>query len=168
MKQSKIKSVVNILLVAVFMVPIAQALPEDSSLPIQITADSGGYDQQINEGFYDSNVIMIQGTLEIHADHAKFVMVNDELDNVIATGKQIKIKYLPEKDKPWIFGEGEVLEYFPKKNLLVLKQNARLTQDTDIVEASTIEYNTLDKKVKALSDNNSSDRVFFEIKPKGK
>lgn len=168
MKRSKIKTVINIFLASVLIMPIAQALPEDSNLPIQITADSGGYDQQINEGFYDTNVVMVQGTLEIQADHAKFKMINEELDNVIATGKKIKIKYLPEEDKPWVYGEGEILEYFPQKNLLVLKKNARLTQGTDIVEANVIEYNTLDKKVKALSDKNSSDRVFFEIKPKGK
>lgn len=167
MKPSKMKVTLSSLF-AMALFSVAHALPEDSSLPIQITADTGGYDQQINEGFYDSNVVMVQGTLEIQADHAKFTMVNDELDKVIANGKLIKIKYLPEKDKPWVFGEGEILEYFPKKNLLVLKKNAKLTQDTDIVEANVIEYDTLNKKVKALSGNNKSDRVFFEIKPKGK
>lgn len=167
MKPSKMTAAINALLV-IALFSVAHALPEDSSLPIQITADTGGYDQKINEGFYESNVIMVQGTLEIHADYAKFTMVDDELDKVIANGKLIKIKYLPEKDKPWVFGEGEILEYFPKKNLLILKQNAKLTQDTDIVEANVIEYNTLDKKVKALSTGNKADRVFFEIKPKGK
>lgn len=167
MKPSKMKTAISSLFVMALF-SVANALPEDSSLPIQITADTGGYDQAINEGFYDSNVIMVQGTLEIKADHAKFSMVDDELEKVIATGNLIKIKYLPEKDKPWIFGEGEVLEYFPKKNLLVLKKRAKLVQDTDIVEANVIEYDTLNKKVKALSGNNKSDRVFFEIKPKGK
>ena len=167
MKPSKMKIALSSLL-AITLFSSAYALPEDSSLPIQITADTGGYDQKINEGFYDSNVIMTQGTLEIKADHAKFTMVNDELDQVIATGKLIKIKYLPEKNKPWVLGEGEILEYFPKKNLLVLKKNAKLVQETDIVEANVIEYDTLNKKIKASGGNNKSDRVFFEIKPKGK
>lgn len=167
MRRLKMKTVVSALWVTMLF-SMAQALPEDSSLPIQITADNGGYDHQINEGFYEKNVVMVQGTLEIKADHAKFTMVDDELDLVIANGKLIKIKYLPEKDKAWVFGEGEILEYYPKKNLLILKKNAKLVQDTDIVEANVIEYNTLDKKVKALSGGNKSDRVFFEIKPKGK
>ena len=107
MKPSKMKITLSSLL-AITLFSSAYALPEDSSLPIQITADTGGYDQKINEGFYDSNVIMTQGTLEIKADHAKFTMVNDELDQVIATGKLIKIKYLPEKNKPWVLGEGEI------------------------------------------------------------
>lgn len=167
MKPSKMKvTLSSLLMMALFSV--ADALPEDASLPIQITADTGGYDQQINEGFYDSNVTMTQGTLEIKADHAKFTMVEGELDKVIANGQLIKIKYLPEKDKPWVFGEGEILEYFPNKNLLILKKSAKLTQDTDIVEANVIEYDTLNKKVKALSGGKQSDRVFFEIKPKGK
>ncbi|GAA5093594.1 lipopolysaccharide transport periplasmic protein LptA [Wohlfahrtiimonas larvae] len=167
MKPSKMKTTLSLLL-AITLFSTAHALPEDSSLPIQITADTGGYDQKLNEGFYDSNVVMVQGTLEIRADHAIFTMVDDELDKVVANGKLIKIKYLPEQDKPWVFGEGEILEYFPKKNLLILKQKAKLTQDTDIVEANAIEYDTLNKKVKALSGKDKSDRVFFEIKPKGK
>lgn len=167
MKPLKMKTATSLLLISM-MFSIANALPEDSSEPIQITADTGGYDHQINEGFYETNVVMVQGTLEIHADYAKFTMVDEELDHVIANGNLIKIKYLPEENKPWVFGEGEILEYFPKKNLLLLKKNAKLMQDTDIVEANVIEYNTIEKKVKALSGDNKSDRVFFEIKPKGK
>lgn len=166
MKQLKMKRVISGLLMAT-MLSLVHALPEDSSMPIQITSDTGGYDHQINEGFYDNNVIMKQGTLEIKADHAQFKMLDDELDYVIARGKLIKVKYLPEKDKPWVYGEGEILEYFPKKNLLVLKVNAKLTQQDDMVEANRIEFNTLTKKVQALSDK-KTDRVFFEIKPKGK
>lgn len=164
---NKIINIYTAVSIALLM-SVANALPEDSALPIQITADMGGYDQQLNEGFYDKNVVMTQGTLEIRADNAKFSMVDNELEQVIANGQLIKIKYLPEKDKPWVYGQGEILEYFPKKNLLILKKNAKLTQDTDIVEANVIEYNTLEKKVRALSDANKSDRVFFEIKPKGK
>ncbi|OYQ72741.1 lipopolysaccharide transport periplasmic protein LptA [Wohlfahrtiimonas sp. G9077] len=166
MKPFKMKTLSS-LLVAFGLFTMAHALPEDSAEPIKITSDTGGYDHQINEGFYDGNVVMVQGTLEIHADHAQFKMVNDELEEVIAKGNLIKIKYLPEADKPWVFGEGERLEYYPKKNLLVLSQRAKLTQEDDVVEAHRIEYDTINKKVKALS-NQKSDRVFFEIKPKGK
>lgn len=166
MKRFEMKIVINILLV-LSLCSLSYSLPEDSDLPIQITSDSGGYDHQINEGFYENNVVMTQGTLEIKADYAKFIMVDDELDYVIANGKLLKIKYLPEEDKPWIFGEGEILEYFPKKNLLILKSKAKIEQGTDIVEASRLEYNTVEQKVKALSAS-KSDRVFFEVKPKGK
>lgn len=166
MKRLKMKIVTNALLV-LSVCTLAYSLPEDSQLPIQITSDTGGYDHQIGEGFYENNVVMTQGTLEIKSDHAKFTMKDDELDYVIATGKLIKIKYLPDKEKPWIFGEGEILEYFPKKNLLVLKNKAKIEQGEDIVEASRLEYNTVEQKVKALSGS-KTDRVFFEIKPKGK
>ena len=166
MKQFMMKIIINTLLV-VSLCSLSYSLPEDSNLPIQITSDSGGYDHQIKEGFYESNVVMTQGTLEIKADYAKFIMVDDELDYVVANGQLIKIKYLPEKDKPWVFGEGEILEYFPKKNLLILKNKAKIEQGTDIAEANRLEYNTVEQKVKALSEN-KQDRVFFEIKPKGK
>ncbi len=143
---------------------LSHALPEDSSLPIQITADEVNYDQQTGEGVYKNNVIMTQGSLEIRADIAKFIMENNALSYVEAKGNLIKIKYLPEKDKPWVLGEGRTLEYYPNQNRLILKTDAKLVQEKDTVVADQIEYDTIAKKVKAHGKS-KSDRVFFEIQP---
>lgn len=142
------------------------ALPEDQNLPIKITSKEGSYNQETGMGVYKDDVIMTQGTLEIKADIATFNMVDDELNHVEATGNLIKIKYLPELDKPWIYGEGLELEYKPKEDLLILKKNAKITQDKDTMVADKIEYNIKTKKMRALSNSNK-DRIIFKIEPKG-
>lgn len=143
----------------------SHALPEDSTQPINITADEAQYNQQTGEGVYNKNVLIKQGSLEIKADNAIFYMENGELSYVKAKGNLIHIQYLPEKDKPWVYGEGQNLEYYPKKNELILMNNAKITQDKDIVTANKIIYDTASKKITAKGRSNH-DRVNFTIQPK--
>ncbi len=129
------------------------ALPEDRELPIDIVSDKGEYFQEEGYGIYTGNVVLTQGTLEIKADKATFYLKEGVLDYVVAESLEkdqlVKIKYLPNHDDPWVFGEGKTLHYYPNKELLTLLTNAEVIQANDVVKAEQIDYRLDTKKVTA-------------------
>ncbi|MDG9729266.1 lipopolysaccharide transport periplasmic protein LptA [Ignatzschineria sp. RMDPL8A] len=141
------------LLAGLWLFQMAWALPEDRNLPVDIVSDTGEYFQEEGYGIYTGNVVLTQGTLEIKADKATFYLKEGALDYVVAEslqkGKLVKIKYLPNHDDPWVFGEGKTLHYYPNKELLTLLTNAEVIQANDVVKAEQIDYRLDTKKVTA-------------------
>lgn len=110
----------------------AFALQEDRQLPLDIVSDWSEFynnEQGAPSGIYRGNVVLTQGNLTIHADEATFKLIDGELDNIIATGNPVKIKDLPQLNEPWIFGEGLILSYFPKKSCLSWKKTLKLSKN---------------------------------------
>lgn len=143
---------------------LALALPEDRDEPLNIVSDEATYDQAKETGTYTGNVVMTQGHLEIKADQATFYLVEGELDYIVATGKLVKIKDLPKEDEPWVYGEGKSLHYYPNRDLLELRTDAKVTQAEDIVTADKIDYNLETRKINAY--RNDQKQIHFTIKTK--
>lgn len=142
----------------------AFALQEDRQLPLDIVSDWSEFynnEQGAPSGIYRGNVVLTQGNLTIHADEATFKLIDGELDNIIATGNPVKIKDLPQLNEPWIFGEGLILSYFPKKELLVLEKNAKVEQKQDVVNANKITYDLNTRTINA--ERSPDERVHFTI-----
>lgn len=142
----------------------AFALPEDRDKPLDIISDEAEYDQEKEMGTYTGNVVMTQGHLEIKADKATFYLVDGELDYIVATGKLVKIKDLPKKEDPWVYGEGKSLHYYPNRDLLELRTKAKVTQAKDIVTADKIDYNLETRKINAY--RNDRKQIHFTIQTK--
>lgn len=157
--------VTGILLLLILLVHnSAYALQEDRKLPLDIVSDWSEFrngPEGTPSGIYRGNVVMTQGNLIIHADEATFQLIDGELDNIIATGNPVKIKDLPQPDEALIFGEGLILSYFPKKDLLILEKDAQVEQNQDIVNANKIIYDLNTRTINA--ERSAKDRVHFTI-----
>ncbi|WP_338040257.1 LptA/OstA family protein [Methylocucumis oryzae] len=65
-----------------------------------------------------------------------------------------------------MIGEASIGEYYPKKNLLVLKENATVTQDNATYASDYIEYDIKSSLVKAGEKSSDTKRVHVILKPK--
>ena len=145
---------------------VALATPEDRKLPLDINADWSEFTGGTPTGIYRGSVVLTQGHLTITADEAIFQLQDGELEYIIATGNPVKIKDLPKMDEPWVFGEGLTLSYYPKKQMLELKTNARVDQNKDTVTADLITYDLETRKINA--ERSPDDRVHFTIQMEGR
>ncbi|MHC5225309.1 lipopolysaccharide transport periplasmic protein LptA [Ignatzschineria sp. LJL83] len=144
----------------------ALATPEDRKLPLDINADWSEFSGGTPTGIYRGNVVLTQGNLKITADEAIFQLKDGELEYIIATGNPVKIKDLPQVNEAWIFGEGGSLSFYPKKQMLELKTNAKIEQNRDTVSANIITYDLETRKINA--ERSPDDRVHFTIQMEGR
>lgn len=97
--------------------------------------------------------------MEVHADKAELTRdENDELKEVIAYGKPATFKQLQENGKV-IHSQSSIIQYLPKKNLLILIGRATIWQENSHVDGERIEYNTITKQLKASNENSQGGRV---------
>lgn len=140
----------------------AVALPEDKTLPFELTSDSAQFDQAKGLGVYKGNVLLKQGTMEIRSTESRVYMVNQELEHIEGDGP-IKMKYLPEITKPWINGQGEKLHYDAKTGIVTLTGNAKIIQGEDEISGDVMTYDVNKDIVRAVGDGKKQVRI--EIKP---
>jgi lipopolysaccharide export system protein LptA len=144
---------------------VANALPEDRSLPIKIDANRAILSEREGTTIYIGNVILVQGTLTMHADRLEIFTINKEVDRVIAYGKPAKVVDQPDPEKAPIKARAETIRYFMKKEKLELETNASIDQDGSSITSDSIHYFVNDQVVKANS-NNQEGRVKMVIPPR--
>lgn len=145
------------LAVALFMAPLASALPEDRDQPIRIEADEALRDEKQGFTRYQGNVKMDQGTLHIEADIITVYHVDQEADKIVATGKPARLQQQPEPDKGPVKAHAEVIEYYKDDDRVQLLNNANIEQDGSIVTGDSIEYFINEQRVRADSDRTRED-----------
>lgn len=142
------------LAVALFMAPLATALPEDRDQPIRIEADEALRDEKQGFTRYQGNVKMNQGSLYIEADEVTVYHVEQEADKIVARGKPARFQQQPEPEKGPVKAQAEVIEYYKNDDRVQLLNNANIEQDGSIVTGDSIEYFIGEQRVRADSDRN--------------
>ena len=152
-----------------------QALPDetDGQAPITLEADFVEIDDQKKEATFKGNVILRQGTLEIHADQI-FVIKNEKgFERGRATGDPARFRQKLSDSHQYIEGTASRIEYDGTIGKLEMFENARLTRNEDRVEGDYISYNMLSEFFQIRGNNSerskageSSGRVKAVIKPK--
>jgi len=129
------------------LTPLAHAEKSDSTKPIQISADRGSLDQKKGVTDWDGAVVVIQGTLELHADHVTVTRDAQGNQVMIATGVIVTFKQLADdtgEHKPlWIQGQAKRIDYSSINHTAILTTNARVKKGEDLVIGDVIVYNTL-------------------------
>lgn len=121
----------------------AAPVSDNASLPIDIVADSGSYDQQAGIAIYEGNVVISQGVATIHSDRLEIILVDNQVAKMIAIGKPATIDYQGETQP--IYGEGNTLTYLVTEKTLELTDNALVRQGEDEIVGSKLTYQ-LDKE----------------------
>jgi len=119
---------------------------------IHIQADKMHFDLQSDTSIYNGNVRLTQGTMELSGDYIEIKQENNQIIRMIAKGSPAKYHQIGE-DGSNILAQSKLMEYFATEDRLILIDQARLTQDDQIIESERIVYDT--EKQTLLAGQNS-------------
>mgnify|MGYP001213521637 FL=1 len=144
------------------------ALESDPDQPISIDSNTATYDDVTATSTYTGNVISIQGSIRVNSDKLVVYFVEGEADKLVFTGEKAKFKQTPNEGAEDITGESLIGEYYPKKNLLILINEATVWQGTATYTSDLIEYDSKRSIVKAGEKASDAKRVHVLLQPKQK
>ncbi|WP_456399608.1 lipopolysaccharide transport periplasmic protein LptA [Persephonella sp.] len=102
--------------------------------PILIEADELVYNKKDNVAVYKGGVTVRKGELTIKADKMTIYLIKEgDISKIIAEGN-VSFK------KGNRSGSSERAEYYKDKNIIILIDKARITQDQNIIEGDEIIY----------------------------
>ncbi len=146
----------------------ALALESDSDQPIVIDSNTATYDDKEAISTYTGNVVSVQGSIRVNSDKLVVYFVNGEAEKLVFTGKKAKFKQTPSEGAEDITGEALIGEFYPKKNLLILINDATVWQGSGTYSSELIEYDIKTSLVKAGEKTSDAKRVHVILQPKTK
>jgi len=169
MKQNNKQAILYIwVLLLGIMSSNVRALESDSEQPITIDSNTATYDDAGATSTYTGNVISIQGSIRVNSDKLVVYFVDGDAEKLVFTGNKAKFKQTPSEGGEDITGEALTGEFYPKKNLLVLKDDATVWQGNATYSSNLIEYDIKTSLVKAGEKASDANRVHVILKPKAK
>ncbi|MFZ2170275.1 MAG: lipopolysaccharide transport periplasmic protein LptA [Methylococcaceae bacterium] len=144
------------------------ALESDSDQPITIDSNTATYDDVTATSTYTGNVISIQGSIRVNSDKLVVYFVDGDAEKLVFTGNKAKFKQTPSEGAEDITGEALTGEFYPKKNLLILIDEATVWQGNATYSSKLIEYDIKTSLVKAGEKSSDAKRVHVILKPKTK
>ena len=139
----------------ILAVSTTSALKEDIEKPVYINADSVLFNKNKGLAVYEGNVSIIQGTLEIKAYRIEINAPNNEIQQIIATGKPVSFQQKMDDGKLAKGGANKLLYRVEEKKIL-MDGDAVISQDNDEFSSNHIEYSTKTGELKAGKDKKTS------------
>jgi len=122
--------------------------------PIQVTADSGRFEQDAGSGLYRGNVELIQGKRKLFADEMRLFTKNGDLVRVEASGTPVRME-----EGEGLNAHAENLVYDIKARTLVLTGDAYIEHQGNTFEGAKVEYSLDSKRVDASSEGDQRVRL---------
>lgn len=167
MKPNKNSGVIHVCLASLaLMSSSVWALESDSDQPITIDSNTATYDDATATSVYIGNVISDQGSIHVTSDKLVVYFVDGDAEKLVFTGNKAKFKQTPNIGEKDITGEALTGEFYPKKDLLILIDDATVWKDNGTYSSNFIEYNIKTSLVKAGEKASDSKRVHVVIEPK--
>ena len=139
-----------LLITAVSITSLAQALESDTRQEITIQSDRAEFDRKNGTATYIGNVLMRQGTLKIDADQVTlFSNEEQKLEKAIATGKPARFQQQMESDKGLTKARGNNITYLTTEKTITIKQEANLEQEGNQFSGEKIVYDITNDSVAA-------------------
>jgi len=139
-----------LLITAVSITSLAQALESDTRQEITIQSDRAEFDRKNGTATYIGNVLMRQGTLKIDADQVTlFSNEEQKLEKAIATGKPARFQQQMEADKGLTKARGNNITYLTTEKTITIKQEANLEQEGNQFSGEKIVYDITNDSVAA-------------------
>lgn len=146
----------------------ARALESDAEQPITIDSNTAVYDDATGTSIYTGNVVSVQGSIRVNSDKLVVYFINGDAEKLVFTGNKAKFRQKPSEGGEEITGEAMTGEFYPKKNLLVLINDATVWQGNATYSSNLIEYDIKSSLVKAGEKASDAKRVHVILKPKAK
>ncbi len=135
------------------------ALESDAQQPIYIDSNTATYNDKAQISIYTGDVVTVQGSLKVWSDKLVVYLKNGEINKLVATGKPARFEQIPSPGAEKIKGEALTGEYYPGKNLLILKKKAIVKQGDHTTVSELIRYDSRNSLVKAGEKSSDSKRV---------
>ncbi|WP_449466078.1 lipopolysaccharide transport periplasmic protein LptA [Stenotrophomonas humi] len=113
---------------------------------------------------FSGNVVIIQGTMEIHADTADIIRKNGETERVVLTGKQARLKQQMD-DNTWMNARADNMDYNISSEVIILAGNYNVESERGTNAGQRMVYNTRTGNMQSGGDGT---RVRTVIQPKAK
>ncbi|HEV09580.1 MAG: lipopolysaccharide transport periplasmic protein LptA [Sulfurihydrogenibium sp.] len=140
----------------------AQQNQKTNKEPIVINADKLEYNNKERLAIYSGNVDVKKGNFNLKADVIKIYLDDKgDVSKIYAIGNV----YF-QKENKW--GKSKEGEYYKDKNLIILKGNAEVHQDDNVVEGDEIQYYLDEERAIAISKSNRVRSVIFPKEKEGK
>jgi lipopolysaccharide export system protein LptA len=155
-------------LLALFSLPVL-AEKADREKPVHLEADSVTLDDIKKVSVFEGNVLLIQGTLTLRADHVEARQNGDGLQNISAKGKPVSFRQKRDGVDEYIEGFASQAEYDNVQSMLRLIGDARLRKGGDEIRGSQITYDAKTEFYKVVGQEGAvgpSSRVRVIIRPK--
>ena len=139
----------------------------DAEQPIEISADSAVREEPSGKTTYKGDVVLTQGSLEIHADTLTFSVDDKGATLITANGTPATLSQQPENRNSPVNASATVIEYHESTDRVRLIGDAQVLQDGAVIEGSTIEYLVTSQRVMAAGspDEGTPKRVKVVIPP---
>ena len=156
----------SIALLAALLAPgLAWSKASDRNQPM--TIDSNNNDCNFSDNGkcqFSGNVIITQGSMEIHADTADVIRKNGETERVILTGKQATLKQQMD-DNTWMNARADNMDYNINSEIIILTGNYKVESERGTNAGQRMVYNT---RSGAMQSGGDGTRVRTVIQPKSK
>lgn len=131
----------------------AFALKDDTSQPIKVTSEKQALDMNGNTVTFTDNVVIKQGTIEIHADKVIVTRPNGDQNKTVIEGFGNPITFTQKQDNgESVKGQGQTLRYEVANEFVVLTGNASLKQLDSSIHGDKITYLVQQQKMEAFSN----------------
>ena len=153
------------LLAAVLAPGAAWAKASDRNQPMNIEANTNDC-VFTDEGKcqFRGNVVITQGTLEIHADSADVIQKNGDTERVVLSGRQARLKQQMD-DNTWMNARADNMDYNVNSEVIILTGNYNVESDRGTNAGQRMVYNT---RTGAMQSGGDGTRVRTVIQPKAK
>lgn len=161
-----INAVIVIFLLA--FVNASYALESDVDSVVYIDANRASYNDKTQISTYSGNVITQQGSLRITSDKLVIYLNDGKVDKMVFTGKPARFRQLSDENKKYIHGEALIGEYYPKKNQLILIEQAVVSHGRNTSSSRIITYDIKSALITAGDKTVNTKRVrsIFNTQPK--
>ena len=122
---------------------------------VVITADKLEYSNKDKIAIYTGKVEAIKGNIKLNADMMRiFLDDKGDVSKIIAIGNV----YFEQENK---WGKGKGAEYYKDKDLIILRKDAEVHQDKNVVEGDEIYYYIDEEKAIATSKTKRVRSIIF-------
>jgi lipopolysaccharide export system protein LptA len=151
-------------LLALLLPAVAMAKSTDRNQPMDIKSNTSDCNLTDDNGkcHLAGNVIIIQGTLEVHADTADIFRKDGDVERVILNGKQATMKQEMDDGSP-MDGVADNIDYTVSNDTVILTGNYRMTSPKGTNAGQRMVYNT---KTGDMLGGGDGSRVHTVIQPK--
>ncbi len=154
-----------LLLAAALAPALAWGKSSDRSQPMAIDANTNDCNFADNgKCRFSGNVVITQGSLEIHADTADVIQKNGDPERVLLTGKQATLKQQMD-DGTWMDARADSMDYNINSEVIVLIGNYRIESERGSSSGQRMTYNTRSGNMQSGGDGT---RVRTVIQPRNK
>ncbi len=153
-------------LVLVLASPLVSGLASDADQPITIEANTATYDESASVSVYTGNVISVQGSIRVYSDKLEVHLKGGEPEKLVFTGAPARFQQTPDGGGDDVVGSALTGEYYPQKNLLILRGGAVVRHGNATYSSEYIEYDIKNSLVRAGDKSSDAKRVHVILKPK--